>query len=478
MGKASKWFRGFLGLKKPDPSPSSSSSQAQPASNPPPKKKWSFVKSYRQKSLSRSRSDGVMVASAQLSDQDDPNKHSIAVAAAAAAVAAAQAAAHVVRLTSSGRAMTRMTSFRSGSAVHVGVIGAGGYGSRQEWAAVKIQSHFRAYLSRRALRALKALVKLQALVRGHIVRKHTAVILREMQVQLQAMLRAQARASAGRAKIFESPHKSNHIHYPGPATPEKFEHIARAKSSKYGENLMFKRNSSKNGKITGNQDSRTVVKSRDHEERIDKILEIDTARPQTMLRKRNLFHSSHLSIGSDQFSYSFTTSKDSTAHLTVPSLSSCEVQSASPMKFNQYVDDEPFCTVENSPFFHSASSKGGCSKRGPFTPAKSDGSISCLSSYSDYPNYMSCTESSKAKMRSISAPKQRPPYERSSSTKRWFSIHNGIVGESRISNPQRVSALHANFANKAYPGSGRLDRLGMPLREEVAGFSGGYWHIF
>lgn len=62
--------------------------------------------------------------------------------------------------------------------------------------------------SRRALRALRALVKLQAVVRGHILRKRNVDKLR----QLQALVRAQARARAGRLLIEEStkPSQLNH----------------------------------------------------------------------------------------------------------------------------------------------------------------------------------------------------------------------------------------------------------------------------
>lgn len=195
------------------------------------------------------------------------------------------------------------------------------------------------------------------------------------------------------------------------------------------------------------------------DDKSDRILEIDTGKPHVTPKKRNLFHSSSLPTASDQTSHSFTTSKDSTTHQTAPSPSSCEVQSLSPLKICYEPEDVAFCTANNSPQFYSASSRGGSSKRSPFTPTKSDGSKSYLSGYSDCPNYMAYTESSKAKVRSVSAPKQRPQYERSSSTKR-YSIH--AFGESR-SSAQRFSMLHSNFTSKAYPGSGRLDQLGMPV---------------
>lgn len=182
----------------------------------------------------------------------------------------------------------------------------------------------------------------------------------------------------------------------------------------------------------------------------DKILEVDIGKPRFTSKRRNLFHSTHLALNSDPYSCCET-------HQTAPT-PLYGVQSLNPLKFSHEVEESPFCTADNSPDFHSASSKGGSSMRSPFTPAKSDGSRSYLSGYSDHPNYMAFTESSRAKVRSLSAPKQRPQHDRSSSTKR-YSIH----GFGELKSNTLKSALHANFANKAYPGSGRLDRLGMPV---------------
>ncbi|XP_061998613.1 protein IQ-DOMAIN 21 isoform X2 [Rosa rugosa] len=124
------------------------------------------------------RTNDESIASTPANHEDRDHAIAVAMATAAAAdaaVAAAQAAAKVVRLAGYGRQ----------------------FYSVEERAATLIQSFYRGYLARRALRALKGLVRLQALVRGHNVRKQAQMTMRCM----QALVRVQARVRARRLQL-------------------------------------------------------------------------------------------------------------------------------------------------------------------------------------------------------------------------------------------------------------------------------------
>ncbi|KAL5705952.1 IQ-domain [Ranunculus cassubicifolius] len=122
MGKATRWFRSILGLKKDKEHTDNSSN-----TDRKDKKRWSFGKSGRDsgdvgqiQGTNIPPAEAAWLRSYYTETEIEQNKHAIAVAAAQAAVA-------VVRLTSHGR----------------GTMFGGG---RERWAAAKIQIVFRGYL--------------------------------------------------------------------------------------------------------------------------------------------------------------------------------------------------------------------------------------------------------------------------------------------------------------------------------------------
>ncbi|KAI3519503.1 hypothetical protein L1887_08677 [Cichorium endivia] len=310
MGKTTRWLRSLFGSKK---SSSKSSSRRQTSEN-----HGSYSK-----------------------PSDD--QHAIAVAAATAAVAeaalaAAHAAAEVVRLTSGGGSRTYYPRER-----------------RREVAAVKIQSAFRAYLARRALRALKGLVKLQALVRGHIVRKQSADMLRRM----QAMARLQAQACANRAHSSASPHSSvksfRSHHHPRSNSMSNIKGQDRLHHSGpyWLENWM--------------EDTSWTSKS-------DKILEVDTWKPRKIT----------------------TPTKPSKARLTDEAL----------RLDPSWGTEKAVQSAESNRGPYSGRSGSG-HKRSPFSMGHSgEYPRSLFGEYPSHPNYMANTKSSQARVRSISAPRQ------------------------------------------------------------------------
>ncbi|KAG8381072.1 hypothetical protein BUALT_Bualt06G0084000 [Buddleja alternifolia] len=97
-----------------------------------------------------------------------------AIALAEAAVATAQAAVEIIRRSTKSPLLMKESK-----------------------AAVTIQSNFRGYLARRALLALKGVVKLQALIRGHNVRKRAKTTLH----CIQSLVRVQTRVCDQRRRL-------------------------------------------------------------------------------------------------------------------------------------------------------------------------------------------------------------------------------------------------------------------------------------
>ncbi|CAN1751941.1 Protein IQ-DOMAIN 24 [Linum perenne] len=391
----------------------------------------------------------------------DANKHAIAVAAATAAVAeaalaAAQAAAEVVRLTSGSGGGGRSVASPQVAGSHRRYA--------EAVAAIRIQSAFRGYLARRALRALKSLVKLQALVRGHIVRKQSADMLRRM----QTLVRVQARARASRTLPSEPLHSSSkfsHLRYSAAGGSPQKDHFPRPYTAKLDGPSNLKRCSSNSnitdvaelekGKTGSNWLDRWMEESLwtnhavssprknhrtcDDDKTDDKILEVDTWKPHMKNHHRTFQTPQQYLLASSDHVYGLTPfdspSKSSTRPMNA-------VSSREPLPPN---------SVSSRP--GSSGRKGG----NPFTPARSETSWGYFNGYSSYPNYMANTESSIARFRSQSAPRQRVEYDKLGSSK---SSLKGVYDSSDTVS-ECGFGQHTELRNKAaYNGSGRLGRVG------------------
>ncbi|CAL5404971.1 unnamed protein product [Camellia sinensis] len=447
-------------------------------------------------SRARGSSSYPEAASNNYAEAVDANKHAIAVAAATAAVAeaalaAAHAAAEVVRLTSGG-GRSRAAAYGGGSdrwregAAAVKIQSAfraylliypkdpiyslkGGlphllpislmnlithslparcldkrkksrfideiHRNYVTWSRIRV---LRSMQARRALRALKGLVRLQALVRGHIVRKQSADMLRRM----QAMVRIQARACANRAHPSEPSHscsKSSKSHHLGLATPKKYDKPFRAFSTKSDRSPGLKRSESKSkikntvdpernrlgsnwldqwmeGCSWNNQRDTSLKTGHADDERSDKILEVDTWKPHLNSKQHDQIFSTPQHVTAWNSNDPCVTTSKSLSRKSQKQ--NPRVSSLTSLKFATEEDRAAMWTSENSPQVCSASSRPGSSgRRGPFTPSRSECSRSFLSDYLGHPNYMANTESSLSRVRSQSAPKQRTHVENFGSTK-------------------------------------------------------------
>ncbi|CAI0432473.1 unnamed protein product [Linum tenue] len=223
MGKAGKWVMNFLLGKKHGGNSSKVSSKtdyngapfqedcsietAAVSVLPPqtPKRRWSFGKSTsKDKSLPRRRSTSTVIATfnplLQASSADAMEHLLLGPSLGnneAVALAIHEAIKNLERKSNASQAAEPEDRL-------LRIV------SREHAAATRIQAAFWSYLARKALAALKALVKLQALARGHLVRKHMSATIRKMQAVVSIQVRARfQRIQKKRIKIAQSGSNQN-----------------------------------------------------------------------------------------------------------------------------------------------------------------------------------------------------------------------------------------------------------------------------
>ncbi|KAL5566249.1 hypothetical protein UlMin_029413 [Ulmus minor] len=308
MGKASKWIRNFLMGKKEEKErndralsircqATTSNKNGSLPGTPKVKRRWSFGKFVGKEATHKFSKSFDSIDATKL-----PNQHS------------------------SSESETLQNHIKTLAIVKAHVENA---------AATKIQAIFRSYLARKALHALRGLVKLQALVRGHIVRKKTAATL----MQMHALMSIQVRARVQRLQM-----------------ADEAQLVVRSHSSMQNSFAHGR------GNIKPNE-TQLVSKS-----------SIDYLNHPEVERMNTILHSGNLSISKRR-------------------------------EYEEYC----FTPQETSPRIFSSMSRTNPTAAS-FTHQQPDDPNYISFDYPLNPNYMTNTQSSRAKFRSQSEPKQRPKW--------------------------------------------------------------------
>ncbi|KAH9608048.1 hypothetical protein KSS87_020883, partial [Heliosperma pusillum] len=141
----------------------------------------------------------------------------------------------------------------------------------------------------------------------------------------------------------------------------------------------------------------------------------------------------------------------------------------SPRTCSGHFEDYAFATAQSSPQCHSAMSRPDQS-RAQFSFPNPDYAETMSYEYPLYPSYMANTESSRAKARSQSAPKQRPEFERQPSRGRRPSVEGRSIpkGARMQRSSSHVGAAEKNYQ---YPWSVKLDKSAVSLKDSECGSS-------
>lgn len=436
MGKTGKWIKNFLtGKKDKEKGSENPRNQKQISANgggnenrptfplpaphpttPREKRRWSFRRSSAT-APGRHETNAVDSVATTIPPEMEADIKRRALTVATAAAAKAAAVVIQMRAAASGR----------------------GSASVEDAAAIKIQSCFRGYLARKALNALKGLVKLQALVRGHLVRKQAATTLRCM----QALVNVQARARAQRLRMAAD--ETNFT------AQRQFNHRKSSQDAKFR---------------TSNEDF-----DKSHEENI-KIVEMDLGGTKFTTKPRNSYssHTPNHKPNETRVSTPRASLKlQKRPYQISPSPSA--ITETSPRAYSNHFEEYSFGTTQSSAQCHTPIMSKPDQDRLPFSYPRSECAEPFYNECSFYPSYMANTESSKAKLRSHSAPKQRPleTFERQPSRARRPSLE----GRNHVPKAVRMQRSSSQVGSKAqnYPNSYsvKLDRSNVSIKESECG---------
>ncbi|KAI3711594.1 hypothetical protein L1987_70133 [Smallanthus sonchifolius] len=269
-----------------------------------------------------------------------------AIAVAAATTAAADAAVAAAHVAVAFVKLTSQSRVITSTTTTTTVTAAAAAGDRENSAAIKIQSLFRGYLSRKALKALKSLVKIQALVRGFLVRKEAVATLQGM----EALFRARSSVCAHKIRLQDDEFQPR----------RSIRDTSEGRSRRISASFQIPNDGRPNS------------------------IEVDLEEPKSRLTRANTW-----AWAADQTpSPLFTNSR----HLSIPGSS------------NIHEIEIPFSTTHNTPRFAYS-----CGPESYGSMSIYDG-LSKDDSFASHPGYMANTKSFRAKVRSRSAPKQRPEF--------------------------------------------------------------------
>ncbi|XP_043692600.1 protein IQ-DOMAIN 19-like isoform X3 [Telopea speciosissima] len=202
----------------------------------------------------------------------------------------------------------------------------------------------------------------------------------------------------------------------------------------------------------------------DLEENI-KMVEIDLGQPRESSNSRKSYSNHPQARVDPRFSayYPSNSANSKEDHLHISSAPSALTEMSS-RACSGHFEEYSFTTAQGSPQYYSAMSKLDPTRTPIVAFPRNEYADSTSIDYPFYPHYMGNTQSSRAKVRSHSTPKQR-----SESFERQTSSRRSTVEGSNIPRGVRMQCSSSHVGSYQYPLSIKLDRSSVSLQDSECG---------